>query len=45
MIRDREMQEQCVITSVKLDYLVRVKEADPDLHTCLLYTSDAADEL
>lgn len=33
MIRDREMQEQCVITSVKLDYLVRVKEADPDLHT------------
>ena len=31
MIRDREMQEQCVITSVKLDYLVRVKEAD--LHT------------
>ena len=33
MIRDREMQEQCVVTSVKLDYLVRVKEADPDLHT------------
>ncbi len=33
MIRDKEMQEQCVITSVKLDYLVRVKEADADLHT------------
>ena len=33
MIRDREMQEQCVVTSVKLDYLARVKEADPDLHT------------
>ena len=33
MIRAREMQEPSVITSEKLDYLVRVKAEDRDLHT------------
>ncbi len=33
MIEEKGMEEQCVITSVSLDYLKRVKEAKPDLKT------------
>ena len=33
MIKEMGMEDQCVITSVSLDYLKRVKEADPELKT------------
>ncbi len=33
MIRKMEMEDQCVITSVSLDYLKRIKEAEPELKT------------
>ena len=33
LIREHDMEDQCVITSVKLRYLERVKEFDPDLRT------------
>lgn len=33
MILDWDMQEQCVITSVKLKYLERVKSVSPDIRT------------
>ena len=31
MIKEMGMEDQCVITSVSLDYLKRVKEAEPEL--------------
>ena len=33
MIKKMEMEDQCVITSVSLDYLKRIKEAEPELKT------------
>ena len=33
MIKEMGMEDQCVITSVSLDYLKRVKEAEPELKT------------
>ncbi len=33
MIQEREMEEQCVITSVRLSYLNRVKECSEDIRT------------
>lgn len=33
MIRKMEMEDQCVITSVSLDYLKRIKKAEPELKT------------
>ncbi len=33
MIKEKGMEDQCVITSVSLDYLKRVKEAQPELKT------------
>ena len=33
LIKEHGMEDQCVITSVKLKYLERVKEFDPDLRT------------
>ena len=33
LIREYDMEEQCVITSVKLKYLQRIKEFDPELKT------------
>ena len=33
LIREMEMEEQCVITSTSMEYLKRVKEAAPDIRT------------
>lgn len=33
MIQEHEMQEQCVVTSTSLPYLIRIKEAAPDIRT------------
>lgn len=33
MIQEWEMEEQCVVSSTSLDYLKRVKAADPDIRT------------
>ena len=33
LIKEHDMEEQCVITSVKPEYLQRVKAADPDIRT------------
>lgn len=33
LVREYEMEEQCVLTSVRLSYLERVKEIDPQLRT------------
>ena len=33
LIKELEMEEQCVISSTSMEYLRRVKEADPDIRT------------
>lgn len=33
LVKEQDMEEQCVLTSVSLSYLKRVKEADPDIKT------------
>lgn len=33
LIEKRQMKEQCLVTSVRLSYLSRVKELNPDIHT------------
>ena len=33
MIQEKDMAEQCVVTSVSLSYLEQVKEAEPDIRT------------
>lgn len=33
LVNDHEMQEQCVITSTKLNYLKRIKELQPEIKT------------
>ncbi|WP_312502375.1 glycerophosphodiester phosphodiesterase [Lacrimispora sp.] len=51
LIEKYQMKEQCVVTSVRLSYLSRIKELDPDIRTGYIisaaygdyYSSDAID--
>ena len=51
MIREHQMEEQCVVTSTRLSYLTRIKELAPDIRTGYIisaaygdyYSSDSID--
>lgn len=51
MIREHQMEEQCVVTSTRLSYLTRIKEIAPDIRTGYIisaaygdyYSSDSID--
>lgn len=42
MLKENNMEEQCIVTSFKQRSLVRIKKDDPDIVTGYIYSFDTA---